>query len=403
MFHFEQLFTLVGAKSGQIQSENHILQDVMRKIIYLILLVFVMPGCEYTILEKNDEEDNKDVGKEDVLDIITSFKESLYELGASNSAALKVYASPVEEDSVTVHSKDELVESKMNVGYDIEWLDMAVLVLSFAEIFTTASDTLGEETNFYDVLDDPGIWGWQIYDSTKVILDYSDKVLYLRVIDDMLIQTFFFEYIEEDLIKIFRLFEQRTPRGNFLYVEDFIEKTGLSSWNTDGEYFFSSRVNSDDGGLYTIWSSGTGAKTFGIANYVLDSVPVYIVPSGEALYAEYDFKYVDLFDSFTEEGVLFQNEDTVQMPLMMNVTPVYDGSDMYVLTGSKLLSEPTHSLEVEEANIRTELTYEDIRSNIDSLLNISELGGISYDYSLGVDLILKDLSDLLYLDYGVSE
>ncbi|MEX2370463.1 MAG: hypothetical protein WD578_05600 [Bacteroidales bacterium] len=372
----------------------------MKRMAILILLAFVLNGCEYIPTNVIHEENDTEVPKDTLLDAINKFKAALYKLVATNHEVLKMISSPTEADTSVVHTKDELDESKMNVGYDLEWLDMAVQVLNFAQEFTNASDTLVEEILFYDVLDDPGIWGWEIYDSTKVILRYTDEVLYLRVIDDLLIQTFFFEYVEEDLIRILRFFEQVTPRGNALYIEDFIQETGLSMWHSNGTYLLASRVTSEDGGLYTIWSSGSEEKTFGFANYTIHGVPIYMVAvSNEELYVEYDFKYVEVFDSFNEEGLLFLNEEIVEMPLVMNVRPAYHGAETFILTGGKALSEPADSLKVEEAHIQTELTCEDIRFNIDSLLTNAEHSGILYDYSLGVEFILNDLSDLLYLDY----
>jgi hypothetical protein len=378
---------------------------LIKKLIILMLLVFVSKGCDdlsqMVTFENRIIETKEELSKDEVLDAIKTFKESIYELRATNIETLKMISALAEEHLDSMHSKDELVESNMNVGYDLEWLDMAVMVLNFAEAFTSSSDTLGVETLFYDVLDDPTIWGWSVNENTKVILTYEEEVLYIRVIDDFLIQTFFFEYVEEELIKIFRLFESATSRGNTLYIEDFIEKIGLSMWHSNGDYFMSSRVKSDDGGLYTFVSTNSDDKTFGIANYVINGVPLYVLEqSKDTLCVEYDFKYIDVFDSFTEDGVLFLNDEVVQMPLEMNVLPVYKGDNLaYILTGTKELSESTYSLQVDEANIIADITCEDIKSNIDSLLTSSEIGGISYDYSLSVEVILNELSELLYLDY----
>ncbi|MEN8249446.1 MAG: hypothetical protein ABFS32_10985 [Bacteroidota bacterium] len=380
----------------------------MKRIIILMLLVFTLEGCEVVSPDIIDEEGIGEVTKDDVLAAIDEYKTSLYELGASNSDVGGGRIAELNEgDSATIHTKDELVDSNMNVGYDGEWLDMSVLVLNFAEAITSSSYTLGEETLFYDLIDDPGIWGWAIYDSTKVILNYSKEGLYLRVIDDSLIQTFFFKYVApgsqgrvtvvgDRLIKILRLWEDVGPEENALYIEDFIEKTGLSMWRSNGNYMMSSRVTSEDGGLYTIMSSNSGDKSFVIANYVINDVPLHI---NSALNVAYDFKYVDVFDSFNEGGVLFLNGEVVQMPLTMNARPAYHGAETFVLTGTKELIGWSTSLGVEEANIITEITSKDIKSNITNLLANAELNGTFYDYSLEVEVILNDFSNLLYLDY----
>jgi len=56
-------------------------------------------------------------------------------------------------------------------------------------------------------------------------------------------------------------------------------------------------------------------------------------------------------------------------------------------------------LAVEEAGKQSAVGYEDMKSTIDSLLICEKISGISYDYSLSVDVIPKDLADLLYLEY----
>jgi hypothetical protein len=289
-------------------------------------------------------------------------------------------------DATKIYTRDKLVESNINSAIDLEWLDMAVLVLNFAESLTSSSYILGEETLFYEVLDDPSFWGWAVYENTKVILTYNEEVLYLRVISDSLIQTFFFEYVEGDLIKIFRLYESVSSEGNSLYIEDFIEKNSLSMWSGkvggQNSYDIYSRVLSEDDGLYTFHhSSSSEEETFTNANYNIDGVPLNVRRiTNEKFKINYDFKFVEVFDSFNVEGLLFLNNEEVQVPLEMRVAPPYHGSDRYTLIGAK------------------ELMDDDIETNINIILN-SPVNGISYDYSLGVDVILNDLSDILYLSY----
>ncbi len=361
--------------------------------------------------------DSTDVGNEsyedEIFEAIDLFRERIKKLSMQSSGE----GSRVLNYSEERHSRDVLVPSNLNTGVDGEWLDMFLHVLNFSEEFAKDTSVRGEEVLYADLLDNArdiewpiygseSNWGWPLYEETRIVLSYLDDELFLRVIDHSWVQTFIFSFKvdntlptrmlnADELIRVFRIVEY-VQNGPNIYIEDFLEKTGLTMWRSNGEYFMSSTVESEDGGFYSFWSDHLGNRDFGVANYVIDGVPVHI---NRDLKVMYDFKYVYGFDSFNDNAEIFLNDEEVTVSLNMNVRPAYHGANTYVLTGTKILNENAQSLEVAEINVITDITYSDIQSNIDYFLSTTEIEGITYDYSRPVETIIEELSDLLYLDY----
>lgn len=365
---------------------------MLKKIVVSLILISIVQGCSDS--SSMSPENLVEGTKEDLIAAIDAYKESMYNLGAQPI----VSSASARNEENTIHSKDLIQSSNYN-RFDSEWLAMSVLVLNFAEALTETGYELGSEVFYHDVLEDESIWGWAVYENTRVILSYKGKVMYLRVINDNLIQTFFFQYVQGDLIKIFRLFEKVTPEGNQLYIEDFSEGKGLTLW-WSRDQSFSNAVVWSDGWTYGIYSSNPGQKVFTGASGFIEDVPVTVYDQNWSTYVSYDFKFVDVFDSFAESGQLYKNNEEILMPVAINVyKQIRSGEAVFYVTGTKELSGENSSLALAEAGINTNLTLRTILNNVTKIYGSSASNGVSYNYSLGAEAIFEELEDILYLEY----
>ena len=373
-----------------------------------------------TSLVPNDSDslNNKsEVSNDDVFAAIVNFRDRLNQIGKTNTAE----GGRISKISDNIFSRDLLVENNVNVGIDEEWLDMSIQVLNFAEYFAKSTDKRREEILYRDLLDntdgiswpiydDDSNWGWPLYEETKIVLSYLDGELFIRVIDHSWIQTFVFNYQEDNtlpetkvnentLVRVFRLIEYTDNSPN-LYIEDFLEKTGLTLWWSSGEYYMTSTVLSADGGYYTISSDHSGLRWLTFANYIIDGVPANVnLEYPNTIKVTYDFKYVDGFDSFSDNDEIFLNNVPITSSLEMRVRRAYSGAETFILTGTKTISEDSVTLSLDEFNIHSDITKKTVLENIKLLMNSTGINGITYDYTKDLDSILEDISQFLYLEY----
>lgn len=370
----------------------------MQKISFALIFLIAATSCN-----KSSELDEM-VTKETVLSAIDSYKNSVIKLGALPNSSSVVRTGTSANSLIT---KDKLISSSQ---YDQEWLEMFLNVLTFSEELIQSDYELGEERTYFDVLDDAELWPWPVNNETIVSLDYRRDVLQLRVVSEALAETFLFQYAADDQIKILRVVEEIDIYGDgnpHLYVEDFLEGTGLNMWRSEvdelqGRELLISKVILSNGWTHTIkriQDSGSFENAFGL----IDGIPAIISPDRERwiMTVEYDFKDVDVFDSFNEAGELFMNGSMVEMPLTMKVMKyLRQGTEVYRLTGVKDLQEnPPTTLSVPEANINTDLTFEDYLNDQSKAFQHPTCKGISYDYSKGRNSVFKQMSDLLYFEY----
>lgn len=389
----------------------------MKKILFILLLssISIITACNNTDVEVkcnknevfNEEsnscvlkeiEDNNEVTKDIVLDAINDFRNTFKELGqnASDRVNEKVQLS----NKLVSYTKDDIQPAEFTEGIDLEWLDMSIIVLDFAEIITNSSYVLGEETVVSTLVDDLNIWGWGSLDKDdKVYLNYVDEVLHLNVDGPMGIQTFLFNYNEDGLITLLRMDYQIIDSIEYIYIEDFVEDTGLSMFsiqdNEVGWYKIFTTYLADNDGLYTVYIDHNNNISFNTAIFEEDGIKLLVWGSNESIHVLYDLKTATFFDSFDDNGNFYLNETLLELNTDIEVRGWEDKFNIYTV---KVVDANKPSLSIEELNINIELTFEEIVNAIDLSYVNNENTLYHYDYTKDVTTLIQELKELIMFE-----
>lgn len=339
--------------------------------------------------------------KELALEDIQSYKTTLMAInGDSNQEIL--YTNPYINLSDPLYTKeDTLPYLSSSVGVDLEWIDMSLIVLEFTELFLNTDYEINTIVNYFDVLNDASVWGWHVDEETQVIINYIDEVLYLRVIQASLIQTFYFNYNEDGLMQILRLYETNHDNTPALYIEDFLEETGLSFWSSSGYYslYFTQNLNER---YYVFTLNQDHEISFSMANVWIDNVPLLIQNNDQYFSVIYDLYQAEFYDSFTSSGVFYKDDKVINSPYPITLYSSINHETS--LTHYRIIIErfigSGDSLSIFVLGLETSLTYEQLDADVSFLLENFNYIPTRYDYTQEIESILTLLESELYLDYS---
>jgi hypothetical protein len=281
--------------------------------MFFVLLVFLSSCIK--------SQDNLDInlGKDAALEAISEFKDTLISLKLDENNLSNQSMITLLSDEDTLYPKEDLSNlSDYNLGHiNQEWVDMSILILDFSKAILETDYVLGEETRVYDLREDM-TWGWILDETTKVIIQYEGEVLHLKVINFyrwLTASTFIFQYNEEGLIEILRIEETYSQEQPNLYVEYFIENTGISMGSLNGYSVYVS-MQLDDGVSYNIYQTSYEEETeiyFISAQYEFDNLDVIISKQNGQYVVKYDLYKYPAFDHFSENGELYLDGQLVNL------------------------------------------------------------------------------------------
>ncbi|QWB99418.1 DUF5011 domain-containing protein [Mycoplasmatota bacterium] len=354
-------------------------------------------------------EDNSGiiVGKEMALEVIDSYRESIYNILGVSSAESENKTTPLSYKINTL-SKDDLSPSHLNNGIDLEWLDMSLMVLEFAEAMVNSDYNIGEESIINDIIEDKSIWGWSLKEDSTAKLSYDDEVMTLRISTLPNVSTFRFSYNDQGLMKLLRIEESFREEYIYVYVEDFVENSGLSFWNSQGNYRLYSSYETEDGGIYTVCFGNDGLVRFQSANHSVDGVGIYIDSyDGESkIRAVYDLMNMSHFDEFNEEGELFLDGELVSTTIDITVGPKFRESNKYTINAWIIIEGDENTLSIDEWGFESDITVSDILDNIESAKNNIDLSDLHFDYTADIQDVLNNLDNFTYyplIEYEIKD
>lgn len=304
------------------------------------------------------------------------------------------------------YGKDDILAYPVNNGIDLEWLLMSLEVLNFSKSILDTSYVLGETTLVSTLDIDRSLWGWGLGDFAEIILTFDDEVLYLRVIDEGLTQTFFHTFNQEDKIQILRLYEQGSIELEVstkgcqqclanLYVEHFSEEEGLSMWWDNGQLLSWSTAITGSYELTTIITEKDSTPySFRVQDSEVD-IFGYYEPNTASFSLFYDLKESSLFDSFNLTN-LFLNDEIVLENLEIEIQKANFLQDKFWIYYRNVLNEAQNFIRVPELVMNIQETYHDIITFFESTTFHSKESYFGIDFTLERANIIEVLSSLLY-------
>lgn len=302
-------------------------------------------------------------------------------------------------NTANIISIDELIPTYASVGLDLEWLEMSVMILNFSEAVTQSDYQLESISLISDILTDTSMWGWGLYDDSTVMITYIDETLMMRVTGSNgqnNIQTFYFSYNDKGEIEILRFDESILNDRQDLYIEDFVENTGLTVWSNE-HYQVMTTYITEDGGTYVMSKDSDGNQRLVIAQYDINGVNVSIYNATEdGAMVDYDLSSVSMIDGFDLEGHVYYESSLLIHELE---TTLYERLGQYMLSGRKMLTAE-ETLSVSGLGIESTITLSDILTNINTLMTSPGGGYNRFDYEGEIEAFYESIKGFAYYDYS---
>lgn len=356
-----------------------------------------MTGCD-----QSSKTPNNTLVKDEALNAITSFKNTLMTLKVFDREVESVNGISLLSDEQTTLPKEtlsSLTEFQMS-NLNNEWIDMSILILDFTEDILETDYVLGDEVKVLELREDI-TWGWYLDKNTQVIITYLEETLHLKVINSYMhltASTFLFQYNQEDLIEILRIEETYSQEQPELYVEYFIENIGISMGSLTG-YTSYVPVRMTDGGIYYFYKISQENQIdihFIAAVYKFDDMDIIVSKQIDQYIIKYDLYKYPGFDSYSETGDLFfQNE-----LIILNEDIIFQkwGRKSYLYI-EQITEVNNQNLSKDSLGFNTDLTTTDITSNIDSITPEQIDQAMKYPY-YDADRMYEALNSYLYFNYS---
>lgn len=365
-------------------------------LMFVVLLVF-LSSC----IKSQDNIDSNS-GKDAALEAIGEFKNTLISLRLDeNTLSNQSYITLLSDESPLYPKEDLSSLSDYNLGnINQEWIEMSILILDFSKAILETDYVLGEETRVYDLREDI-TWGWILDETTKVIIQYEGEVLHLKVINFyswLTASTFIFQYNDEGLIEILRIEETYSQEQPNLYVEDFIENTGISMASLNG-YSVSLSLQLENGVRYNIYQTYHEEQNvihFISAQYRSDNLDIIISIRNGQYVVKYDLYKYPAFDHYSENGDLFFDGQ----PVMLEEDIIYKnyGSKNYLYV-EDIIEDHDLNLSRNSLGFETSLTATEVINGFESITLEQINQAMKYPYH-NPDEMYVSLESYLYFDYA---
>jgi hypothetical protein len=367
----------------------------------LLLMVFILLVFLSSCIKSQDNLDSN-LGKDAALEAISEFKDTLISLKLDENNLSNQSMITLLSDEDPLYPKEDLSSlSDYNQGHiNQEWVEMSILILDFSKAILETDYVLGEETRVYDLREDI-TWGWILDETTKVIIQYEGEVLHLKVINFyswLTASTFIFQYNEEGLIEILRIEETYSQEQPNLYVEYFIENTGISMGSLNGYSVYVS-MQLDEGVSYNVYQRSNEEETeiyFISAQYEFENLDLIISKQNNQYVVKYDLYKYPVFDHFSENGELYLDGQLVNLEEEIIFKNYGSKNYLYV---EDIIEDNDLNLSRSSLGFETSLTTTEIINGFQSITLEQINQAMKFPYHNPDELFIS-LESYLYFDYS---